>query len=488
MYWIDNIQKAINYIEENLLEDISVDDVTNRINISDEYFQKVFSVVTGFSIGEYIRNRRLSLAGQELARSKSKIIDVALKYHYETPESFTKAFSRFHGVAPSSIRMRERLKTFNQITIQINIQGGFSMSVKLDVRSVGFLHNLKNDTRSPESFALPACMTSLMEYIGEEAGWQTIRVHNREWTKRKLYDAILAATGMSFGLLWHKDVCPSSFDMTLVNDHNTTIKYAFDYVGYGCEILEKPNSSFNEMKSLITESIDAGKPVLAFGIVGPPECAIVCGYDSGGDTLFGWSHFQSNNPADCENNGMFHKSGWYDDVWKIVLCGDKKEPEANLKDIIRRGISVTTANVLGLPAFSGKEEGAYYSGRKAYDAWVKYISDPAYETMTDKELRDKFWFHHALVGNHAEARWTLCGFLHEKAGDDDTLHKIADIYMEIHDTCWKLWDATDGYNNPEAYKALRDKEKRDKAAALIRKIEELDFSAVNGLKAWLDCM
>jgi AraC-like DNA-binding protein len=239
LYWIDDVQKAINYIEENLLENISAEDVSDNIPSSGDYFQKVFSAITGFSISEYIRNRRLSLAGRELAGGKLKITDVALKYQYETAESFTKAFSRFHGVTPSSIRMRERLKTFDQITMQINISGGFGMSVKLDVRSVGFLQNLKNDNRSPESFAFPACMTSLMEYIGEDARWQTIHAHNREWTKRKLNDAFLAATGMGFGILWHKDVCPSSFDLTQVNEHNATIKYAFDYIGYDCDILEK---------------------------------------------------------------------------------------------------------------------------------------------------------------------------------------------------------------------------------------------------------
>jgi len=478
LYWIDDVQKAINYIEENLLENISVEDVSNKIPSSNDYFQKVFSMVTGFPVSEYIRNRRLSLAGRELAEGKAKVIDVALKYHYETPESFTKAFSRFHGVAPSSIRMRERLKTFNRITIQINIQGGFSMSVKLDVRSVGFLHNLKNDTRSPEDFALPACLTSLMEYIGEDARWQTITAHNREWTKRKLNDAILSATGMGFGLLWHKDVCPSCYDLTQVNDHNATIKYAFDYVGYNCEILDKADTGFNEMKSRITESIDAGRPVLAFGVVGPPECAIVCGYDSGGDTLFGWSHFQSSDPGDCENNGMFRISGWYNNVWKIVLCRDKKEPEDDLKDIVRRGIAITTATELS----------GYYSGAAAYDAWVGYVTDPAYETMGDDELRGRFEFHSNLVGNHAEARCYLGGFLHESAGDDITLHKIADLYNEIHDTCWQVWAATDGWSSPdsEAYKGLRDKAKRDKAAELIRKIEELDFAAVEGLRGWLD--
>lgn len=476
LYWIDDVQKAITYIEENLLEAISVEDVTNQICSSKDYFQKVFNMVTGFSISEYIRNRRLSLAGQELFMKKAKVIDMALKYHYETPESFAKAFSRFHGVAPSSIRTRERLKIFNQITIQINIQGGFSMSVKLDVRSVGFLQNLKNDARSPESFALPACMTSLMEYIGEDARWQTIHSHNREYTKRKLYDAILAATGMAFGLLWHKEICPSSFDLTQVNDHNATILYAFDYVGYNCDIVDKTDSSFNEMKSLITQSIDAGRPVLAFGIVGPPECSIVCGYDSGGDTLFGWSHFQSYNPADCENNGMFRKSDWYTDIWKIVLCGEKKEPKADLKDIIRRGIAITTANELD----------GFYSGVAAYDAWAKYVADPAYESMSDDELRGKYWFHHALVGNHAEARCYLSGFLHETAGNDEHLHKIAEFYNEIHDTCWKVWGIAGGINAMDGYKCFRDATKQGELVDLIRKIEKLDFSAVKELNAWLD--
>ena len=476
LYWIDDVQKAINYVEENLLADITVEDVTNQVYCSKDYFQKIFNIVTGFSIGEYLRNRRLSLAGQELLMGKKKVIDVALKYFYETPESFTKAFSRFHGVSPSSIRTQERLKTFNPITIQINIQGGFNMSVKLDVRSVGFLQNLKNDMRSPESFALPACMTSLMEYIGEDARWQTIHAHDRDYTKRKLYDAILSASGMAFGLLWHKEQCPSSFDLTQVNEHNNTIRYAFDYVGYNCEIVDKIHASFNEMKSLITESIDEGRPVLAFGIVGPPECSIVCGYDSGGDTLFGWSHFQSYNTDDCENNGMFHRSGWYDDIWKIVLCRDKKEPEIDLKDIIRRGITISTADELS----------GYYAGTVAYDAWVKYISDPAYEAMGDQELRGKYWFHHAMVGNHAEARCYLGGFLHESAGDDIKLHKIADLYNQIHDTCWRVWGAAGGIDAGDAYMCLRDREKREKIVQLIREIEGLDFSAAEQLKAWLE--
>ena len=485
MYWIEDIQKALNYIEENILADISVGDVSRSVHSSPDYFQKIFSIVTGFSVSEYIRNRRLSLAGQELACGKAKVIDVALKYHYETPESFAKAFSRFHGFPPSSIKMsRERFKTFTPITIQINVKGGFNMSVKLDVRSVGFLNNLKNDMRAPESFAFPACLTSLMECIGEDAKWETIHAHGREFTKRHLYNDILAATGMAFGLLWHRETCPSSFDLTQVNDHNTTIALGFDYIGYGCEIMERDDNNFDEMKRFITESIEEGVPVLAFGLVGPPECSIICGYDSGGDTLFGWSHFQSYDPADCENNGMFHISDWHKNVWKIVLCKGKREPQNDLKDIVRRGIAITQSDEL--LGELGNPLSGYLSGHAAYDAWINYITSPSYETMCDEELNRKYWFHNALVGNHAEARAYLGGYLHMQAGEGEELHKIADLYMEIHNICWQVWTAGGGFENPKAYKSIRERPKREEIASLIKKIEELDFSAVERLRAWLD--
>ncbi len=474
MYWIDDVQRAIDFLEENLLESISAEDVAKNVHASEDYFQKIFNIVTGYSVSEYLRNRRLSLAGQELLGGQVKVIDAALKYRYETPESFAKAFSRFHGISPSSIRTSERLKTFSRITLQIKVQGGFGMSVKLDVRSVGFIQNLKNDMRSPESFALPACVTSLMEYIGEDARWQTIRAHNREYTKRKLYDAILAATGMAFGLLWHPEVCPSSFDLMQVNDHDTTIRRAFDYVGYDCEIVERTDANFKDMKRRITHSIDAGRPVLAFGIVGPPECSIVCGYDSGGDTLFGWSHFQSNDPADCELNGMFRTSDWHKNVWKIVVCGEKKTPQTALLDIIRHGIAITTANDLD----------GYLAGIAAYDAWADYVANPAYESISDDELRGRYWFHDMLVGNYAESRCYLGDFLRDAARDDPALIKTAAYYGEIHDTCWQIWAAAGGWQNPKSYKALRDAEKRETIAKLIRKVQGLDFAAVDVLKAW----
>jgi AraC-like DNA-binding protein len=129
---MQNLSRAIHYIEKNITNEISVDDVSNEAYSSSSNFQRVFNMVTGMTIGDYIRNRRLSLAGQELLHKKNKIIDVAMRYQYDTPESFSKAFTRFHGISPSSAhKQRYKLKIFYPLTIKITIQGGFSMSGKL---------------------------------------------------------------------------------------------------------------------------------------------------------------------------------------------------------------------------------------------------------------------------------------------------------------------------------------------------------------------
>ena len=109
MEWAEAISKAVAYMENHIMEEITVEDVANEVYMSPFYFQKGFSLLCGFTISEYMRNRRLSLAGNELATSEKKVIDIALKYGYDSPDSFTKAFTRFHGVTPSMVQKNEHL-------------------------------------------------------------------------------------------------------------------------------------------------------------------------------------------------------------------------------------------------------------------------------------------------------------------------------------------------------------------------------------------
>ena len=104
MDWVTGIQNAINYVEEHLTDEIDMELVAKKAACSEFYFQRIFGVLCGVTLGDYIRNRRLTLAGNELCVSDTKVIDVALKYGYESPESFTRAFTKFHGITPSEAK------------------------------------------------------------------------------------------------------------------------------------------------------------------------------------------------------------------------------------------------------------------------------------------------------------------------------------------------------------------------------------------------
>ncbi len=133
MNWITGLQNAIDYIENNLTEELDYTDIANKAFTSPFYFQRVFRVLCNCTLGEYIRNRRLTLAGSELSSSDAKVIDVALKYGYDSPESFSRAFTRFHGIAPSYAKMYGfKLKSFSRLSVKLILDGGNIMNYRIE--------------------------------------------------------------------------------------------------------------------------------------------------------------------------------------------------------------------------------------------------------------------------------------------------------------------------------------------------------------------
>lgn len=132
MDWTNLIPASIQYIENHLTEDITVDSVAKEFNVSTFFFQKGFMMLCGYSVSEYIRNRRLTLAGNDLINKENSVTDIAMKYYYDTPDSFTKAFSRFHGATPTAIRKGEStLKTFAPLKMKIVLEGGYLLDYKI---------------------------------------------------------------------------------------------------------------------------------------------------------------------------------------------------------------------------------------------------------------------------------------------------------------------------------------------------------------------
>jgi AraC family transcriptional regulator len=129
---LQRMNGAIDYVESNITEDIDFEKVAQIACCSANHFQRMFSYITGISLSEYIRRRRLTLAALELQRSDVKIIDLAVKYNYDSPDSFTRAFHKMHGITPTSARdAGVELKSYPKMTFYITLKGDAAMNYKI---------------------------------------------------------------------------------------------------------------------------------------------------------------------------------------------------------------------------------------------------------------------------------------------------------------------------------------------------------------------
>ncbi len=132
MDWVSGIQRAINYTEEHITEEIDFERTARVAYSSPFHFQRVFSILCGFTFGDYIRMRRLSLAADDLINTDDKVIDIALKYGYDAPESFTRAFTRFHGITPTEARNGGNVKSFSRLSVKLILTGGNIMDYRIE--------------------------------------------------------------------------------------------------------------------------------------------------------------------------------------------------------------------------------------------------------------------------------------------------------------------------------------------------------------------
>lgn len=133
MNWAEVINETLRYLEENIMTVQGPKEVAMSVHVSSSYLQNSFQMITGYTIGEYIRSRRLYLAAMDLIEKDEKIIDVAERYGYETPESFSKAFSRFHDATPNEIKKKNKpAKAFLPLKLTFSVKGADTVDVIIE--------------------------------------------------------------------------------------------------------------------------------------------------------------------------------------------------------------------------------------------------------------------------------------------------------------------------------------------------------------------
>ncbi len=311
MNWIYDTQNAINFIENNLLENISADDISKHIHSSTDYFQRTFNIVTGLSIKEYIRNRRLTLAGEELKNTHAKVIDVSLKYGYDSPDSFTKAFTRFHGVTPSVARVsNENLKYFYSLSIDIYIRGGFNMERKI----IPNIPDVVYDGNEVDY------VFSLLASIFNGAGDKT------ELAELAVY------SGMANRFVWIPGSwsrgceCLGSIDETPYEDIVRLLK-TFGWEAKCIKVLRdnqgKPlNTDSEQIRNDFVDSIDKGFPIMSLSTKNHRFNAVI-GYENCGSTIV------CKEGTDGPNNEKISvtntRKNWEDTISDYILLKEKNE-------------------------------------------------------------------------------------------------------------------------------------------------------------------
>ena len=151
MDWITGIQRALDYTEAHLTDTVDYEAAAREAASSAFHFQRMFTMLCGYPLGDYIRMRRLSLAAEDLMQTGDKVIDIAYRYGYDTPESFSRAFTRFHGVTPTGARRGGRVKSFSRLSVKLILSGGTSMDYRIEKKDAFQLICKKSRSRNPRA-------------------------------------------------------------------------------------------------------------------------------------------------------------------------------------------------------------------------------------------------------------------------------------------------------------------------------------------------
>ena len=408
MEWINNLNDAIDYIEQHITGEIDYNAISQRSACSVYNFQRLFSFILNMPLSEYIRYRRLTLAAIELQNSDLKIVDIAMKYGYDSHEAFSRAFYKFHGIVPSAAKKKGVvLKYCSKASFKINISGGIKMHTYITGKDSGAIPRefsigqaqteSFSGARCPEMQPLTGSIRACMDYMGENYGF----IDNNGGRLDKGFIYACNLLGEAYG----GDATVMCEQNTIANSMNGMQKL-FSSLDYELEIYSTdPDRNdylpYDLMKQQIKNHLYIkNRPIVTDGIWNVPMGYAVVGYEDDGDTLIGWNYHVfdfSPNPTPVTDK----KSNWYANASFVILLGEQKHrmPEKDLYKLIIHeaynyltdGESIANAQFYdGLKRFLNQTEDECISEAKRTRKIMGYATPPASLFEDDEAIRAEF--------------------------------------------------------------------------------------------------
>lgn len=497
-----HLKAVIAYIETHLNENLEVDALSRQTGYAPGYFRRVFLSAIGTTPALYVRRRRISHAAFQIRNTKQAITDIALRHGFTSTDAFTRAFRKLTGLTPSDFRNSSRSikgvmlipglmapvltdnpdwettsalhkeeHNMNQTTHSVSRDGVFEKSTSVSSDGSVILYGVPkvsyfNDPPELTPFvsSLRACLTFSGQAIP--------------------YDRLLCASGAAFRLLWNtKCLDGGNVDILVMRpDPYEPIRRAFDAAGRTFTHVMKTGEQGNreEMIALLCKELDAGRPVIAFGMVGPPEACVLTGYQENGDVVLGWNFFQDfpewQGSIQKHETGYFIRRGWYEHtetlgVMAVGPAGQEPQEKAFLSDVIRFALTVMNGPAVGDRA----------NGKEAYDAWETMLRDDRQfpKGTPLPMLMERLMVQGDAFTMVAEGRWNAGTFLLEQAKrfpeHEKLLMEASGLCRRIHDKAWEMIPYAGGMGmGEEQARSLEKRENRIAIADRVRACRDLD--------------
>lgn len=471
------------YIEANIMNGkFNYDELEKNIGFSKSYIREIFRNDMGRPFAEYIRERRIKCSAMDLVNSDKTILEIAYKYGFANPETYTRAFFKIAGVTPSTFRKKKLIAGKERI-----FPGVYSIGILSKKEKRSDINMEKYFSRNSDSTILygvpkvyygaygggtpyPICLKACTEYLGDSLE----------------YYFTMASCGAAFRFAWN------TMDWDLSNvDIFHTFEESNEVYGIGAKALgrefsflgREENTTKDEFVSFIREHIDEGYPCIALGIIGPPEACIITGYRNSGEELLGWNFFQEepefSSGIKTDESGYFICSNWWEntDTQAVMCIGAIESEEFTSKDIIRNAVN----------ALSGRMDCGYAKGISAYNAWREALEDERnfsvggnYTLLFEKMLCQNDAM--ACLSDGRNCASIYFEKLAEKdAGRYDNYKKISELFRKCSDiilemqSLYKL-DSEQGMD--VMLKKFADKEIRKKTCELIKSAQKADSEAL----------
>ncbi|MEA4883169.1 MAG: AraC family transcriptional regulator [Clostridia bacterium] len=505
-HWL-TIKSALDFIENRVAEDIQQGQVARVLGFSLSHSRAVFAKATGETISRYITGRRLSHAAFELMNTGKLVSDIAMDYGFASHDSFTRAFRRAFGEPPARFRQQRRPVSSTMITQGIYGPAVQSMQEKVILMDRAHTHELDSSvlygvpqvsyfSTENECTPFPSVLKACLGFMGQPT----------------TYHHLMAITGAAFRLLWNSEYWDGgNVDILGIRlDATEPLRRAMDSVGRDYTLLCKtehtalPRGGRGDsgqvrtgdkpaFVELIKREIDAGRPVIGFGIIGPPEACIITGYRNGGETLLGWNFFQEMPEfaagIEREPCGYFVREGWYEhpDTIAILALGEQKDEPLD-KDLL---VDTLTYALEIMETPKAHERTA---GFAAYGAW-------AHDLLRESEfpkgaplpmLMERLMCQADGVTMIGE-RWQAFRFMEEQAVLSPTakieLEEAAQLFRQESRLALQMGEAIGGIRMGEKQAlTLAKREIREALVHLIQQARELDMRAAEHMKRALQLL